>query len=53
MKHWVEVGGVPSETVRSIIKREYPGYIEGIETGRIDKIRQRRSARKARVASKN
>ena len=54
VKKWVSVGAVPSQVVRSIIKRSIPGYIEAREEHQTKKVQAARQARKARAAkSKN
>jgi ribosomal protein S16 len=53
VKHWIEVGAKPSDTVASIIDRKMPGYLTNLETARLAKIRSKRSARKARLAAAN
>ena len=50
VKHWINLGAYPSDTVRSIIKGQIAGFIEGIEAGRLDKVKAKRKKRKARVA---
>lgn len=48
VKYWVGVGAQPSDTVASIIDREFPGYLSTIEDARKEKIRSQRSRRKER-----
>lgn len=50
VKHWVNVGAQLSDTVRQIVKKEMPGYFEGVVEKRRTKIKALRSKRKARQA---
>ena len=50
VKYWVGVGAKPSQTVAAIIDSKLPGYLEGLDTARLDKIRTARKARKTRAA---
>lgn len=46
-KYWIEHGAQPSQTVRSIIAKEIPGYYEEIVSVRREKIQAKRAKRKA------
>jgi small subunit ribosomal protein S16 len=52
VRYWIENGAKPSETVRAIIVKKIPGFIESLEENRLAKIRAKRKARKARSAGK-
>ena len=47
VKYWIGTGAKPSDTVASIIDKKIPGYLSGIEEGRLAKIRSKRAKRKA------
>ncbi len=47
VKYWISVGAQPSDTVSSIIDTILPGYLDELEKERKDKIRSKRSKRKA------
>ncbi len=49
IKHWIEQGAQPSDTVAQVIKRNIPGFLEEKETKRLDKKRALRAKRKARA----
>lgn len=51
IEKWLAEGGKPSQIVRSLIKKNIPGLIEGIEKGRLAKIQAKRKARKTRMAA--
>ena len=46
IKHWIEVGALPSHTVAQVIKRNIPGYLEEKETKRLDRKKALRAKRK-------
>jgi small subunit ribosomal protein S16 len=50
IQHWLANGAVPSQTVKDVIKKQIPGFIEGRETHQRSKILAARKARKARLA---
>ncbi|MFN8389767.1 MAG: 30S ribosomal protein S16 [Bdellovibrionota bacterium] len=50
VKHWISLGAYPSATVARIIATKIPGYLEGIEKARLEKVRAARAKRKARAA---
>ena len=37
IKHWVELGAKPTDTVAQIIQKQIPGYLEEIEKNRLEK----------------
>ena len=49
VKHWISVGAQPSDTCSHVIEKAMPGYLKGIEEGRLAKVRSRRAKRKARA----
>lgn len=49
VKHWIEHGAQTTSLVRSLIKKTFPGYIEGKESSRLAKLQKARKARKARA----
>lgn len=49
VKYWTSVGAKTSDTVSQVIDKVIPGYLKGIEEGRLAKIRSKRAARKARI----
>lgn len=49
IKHWIGVGALPSQTVSEVIKKTIPGYLEGVESARLKKVRDLRAKRKARA----
>ncbi len=49
IKHWIEKGAQPSETVAKIIKKNIPSYLEGRLDNQRKKIQAARKARKARL----
>lgn len=52
LKYWVSHGAVPSDTVAQLVEKRIPGYLSGLEEGRLGRIRSRRAARKARAKAK-
>jgi len=50
VKHWLGVGALPTDVVRSLIKRTIPGVIEAREDHKKKKIQDARRKRKERVA---
>ena len=52
VKHWISLGAYPSATVAKIIGTKLPGYLEGIEKSRLEKIRAKRKKRKTRAGKK-
>lgn len=52
IRHWIGQGALPSDTVRQILAKEVPGFFEELVTKRLNKIKARRKARKARGGSK-
>ena|GEM_PF-771052 len=53
VKHWLSQGAVPSLTVRNLILKQIPNFIEERETHQSNKVKAARKARKARIAAKN
>jgi small subunit ribosomal protein S16 len=51
VKYWLSVGARPTLTTSRIIIKSIPGYFEGLEKKRLEKIRATRSKRKARAKS--
>ena len=49
IKHWVELGAQPSDTVGQIIKKNIPGFLEEKETKRLERKKSLRAKRKARA----
>lgn len=47
LKYWVGVGAKPSDTVAQYVDIKIPGYLEGITSKRLTKIRATRAKRKA------
>jgi small subunit ribosomal protein S16 len=47
-KYWISVGATPSNTVKSLLDREMPGYFEDILKKRTEKIQSKRAKRKAK-----
>lgn len=52
MQYWIGVGAKPSDTVAQIIERRNPGYLSGITSARLDRIRKARSKRKERAKAR-
>ena len=52
VQHWVSQGAVPSEMVRSLIRKTMPNFIEEREAHKLKKVQAARKARKARAAKK-
>ena len=50
VKKWLSVGAMPTAVVRSLIKRSFPGIIEGREDGKRKKVQETRRKRKERAA---
>jgi len=51
IEYWMNQGAQPTAVVRSLIKKNIPGLVEGLETSRVAKIQTRRKARKVRLAA--
>jgi small subunit ribosomal protein S16 len=51
VRHWISVGAQTSELVRSLIKKQIPGFIEGLEDSRRKKVQDARKKRKQRAAA--
>ncbi len=49
IKYWIGVGAQTSDTVSQVIESRMPGYLSGIETSRVEKVRSQRAKRKARA----
>ena len=49
VKYWLGVGARPTLTTSRIIIKAIPGYFEGLEKKRLEKIRANRAKRKARA----
>ncbi len=47
IKHWIEVGALPSHTVAQVIKRNIPGYLEEKVSKRLERKKALRAKRKA------
>lgn len=52
VRKWMGLGALPSETVRGLIKKSIPGFIEGREQNKLEKVKAARKARKARAKKK-
>ena len=50
VKKWLTLGAMPTAVVRSLIKRSFPGVIEGREDHKKKKIQEARRKRKERSA---
>ena len=50
IKKWLSLGAMPTSVVRSLIKRSFPGVIEGREDHKKKKIQEARRKRKERTA---
>lgn len=50
VQYWISNGAVPSQTVRDVIRKQIPNFIEGREAHQRAKILAARKARKARLA---
>lgn len=48
VKHWIEHGAQSTQTVRALIKKTLPGFLEPRDEARLNKIKARRRARKER-----
>lgn len=53
IRHWISQGAQYSETVRSIIRKQIPGFIEELEKARLARIQSSRKKRKAKLAKKS
>ena len=51
LKYWISVGAQCSDTASQIIEKQYPGYLSGIMTSRVEKLKAARKARKARTGT--
>lgn len=49
IKYWIGIGAQCSDTANQIIEKDMPGYLSGIFSGRLDKLKAKRKARKARA----
>ena len=47
VRHWVQAGATPSQTVAALIDKKIPGYLDERETHRTKKIQAARKKRKA------
>lgn len=52
VRYWIECGAQTTSIANSIIKKSYPGYLEGIEENRRNKVLEARRARKQRAQKK-
>lgn len=52
VQKWIENGAELTRVVRSIVKKQIPGLVEGREKHQRDRIQAQRKARKARAATK-
>jgi small subunit ribosomal protein S16 len=50
IRHWISLGAQYSETVRSIIRKQIPGFIEELEKARLARTQASRKKRKAKLA---
>ncbi len=50
VKKWLSVGALPTAVVRSLIKRSFPGVVEGREDHQRKKTQEARRKRKERAA---
>lgn len=53
IKKWLGVGALPSDVVRSILKKNLPGVIEAREEHQNKKIQEARRKRKARAKARS
>lgn len=53
IKKWLGVGALPSDVVRSILKKNLPGVIEAREEHQTKKIQEARRKRKARAKARS
>ena len=49
IKHWIQVGARPSQTVAEVIQKTIPGLWEAKESARLNKIKAARAKRKAKA----
>ncbi len=52
VKKWLGVGALPSDVVRSIIRKNLPGVIEAREEHQTKKVQEARRKRKARAKAR-
>ncbi len=52
VKKWLGVGALPSDVVRSIIRKNLPGIIEAREEHQTKKVQEARRKRKARAKAR-
>ena len=52
VKRFIDTGAQLSDTVRKLVTKSYPGYLEAKTKHRLDKIQTARRARKARAAKR-
>lgn len=52
VRRWLDVGALPSEQVRSILKNHLPGVCEAREEAKRAKVRDSRRKRKERAAAR-
>lgn len=52
VKKWLGVGALPSDVVRSIIRKNLPGVIEAREEHQVKKVQEARRKRKARAKAR-
>ncbi len=52
VKKWLGVGALPSDVVRSIIRKNLPGVIEAREEHQAKKVQEARRKRKARAKAR-
>lgn len=52
VKKWLGVGAMPSDVVRSIIRKNLPGVIEAREEHQVKKMQEARRKRKARAKAR-
>jgi small subunit ribosomal protein S16 len=51
VKYWIGVGAQGTDKVNEFIKKQIPGYLEGVLEARSSKIQKRRAERKQRAKS--
>lgn len=49
IKYWLGVGAQCSDTAGQIIEKDMPGHLSGLVNARLEKLRAKRKARKARA----
>jgi len=52
VRHWLAMGAQTTPLVRSIIKKNTPGLMEGLEKSRLEKLQSARRSRKERAKAR-